>query len=90
MAMSRNFRIFVYNKLVQMVRIVKINYFPELNGGDYNGKVLYTSSTGRLYHAHIDICFFWRTIRIAKRQPKEAKVLPTLCRALSESDYFQI
>jgi hypothetical protein len=73
--------------------IEKINYFGEkTESNDWNAKVLYRATDGRLHHALIYVCFLSREFYISKKQHPECKVMPTLQRALNnkKSEYFSI
>lgn len=73
--------------------IEKINYFGEETGSnEWNAKVLYRGTDGRLHHALIYVCFFSREFYIPKKQHSECKVTPSLKRALNskKSEYFSI
>lgn len=73
--------------------IDKINYFgEETESNDWNAKVLYRATDGRLHHALIYVCFFRREFYISKKQGSECKVTPSLQRALNskKSEYFSI
>lgn len=73
--------------------IEKINYFGnETNSDDYNAKVLYRDTKGKLCLAHIYVCFFGKHIYISKNQPTEAKVKPILSKLLNQksTSYFNI
>ena len=74
-------------------KIEKINYFGNETGSDeWNAKVLYRTTNGKLHVAQVYVCFWSRTFYIAKNQPSECKVTPSLGRALSaeKAKYFKI
>ena len=74
------------------IKIEQLNYFGQsTNSRDFNAKVLYRKN-GKLYLAHIWVCFFNRAIYIANQQPKECKVLAGLGTALDnygKEHYFK-
>lgn len=73
--------------------IEKINYFGDQTGSnEWNAKVLYRTTTGKLHVALIYVCFFSRDFYISKKQHAECKVTPSLGRALKaqKAKYFQI
>jgi hypothetical protein len=73
--------------------IERINYFGEENKSDeWNAKVLYRGTDGRLRHALIYVCFWSREFYISKMQYPECEVTPSLKSALNnkKSEYFSI
>lgn len=58
------------------ILIDQVNYFGELEGENYNGKVVY-SKNGKFYNACIYICFYNKEVFFPK-QPKGCKSLTGL------------
>jgi hypothetical protein len=54
------------------ILIDQVNYFWDLEGENFNAKVVY-SKGGKFYHACIYVCFFRNQVYFPD-QPKECKV----------------
>jgi hypothetical protein len=66
---------------VSKIQIDTVNYFGNIEGENYNAKVLYRKN-GKLRLANIYIDYFWKRIYIPKKQHPECKVLKGLDLAL--------
>ena len=70
--------------MTQQITIEQVNYFG--GTGDYNAKALYRKN-GKLYLAHIKICFFWKQVHLPRWQPKECKVLKGFQEAINKHQF---
>jgi len=67
------------------ITIDTLNYFGNIEGNNFNAKVLYTKNE-KLYLAHVDIDFFNRRVYIPK-QAKECKVLAGFKKAINDHQF---
>ena len=66
--------------MTTQINILNLNYFGELEGENFNAKVVYTKN-GKSFHACIYLDYFWKDVYFPK-QPKECKVLSGLEQAI--------
>lgn len=67
------------------ITIDTVNYIGNIEGNDFNAKVLYTKNE-KLYLAHVNIDFFNKRVYIPK-QAKECKVLAGFEQAINEYQF---
>lgn len=68
------------------ITILNINYFGELEGENFNAKVVYSKGQ-KSFHACIYLDYLWKEVYFPK-QPKECKVLTGLEQAIRIQQRF--
>ena len=72
--------------MTSKITIQNLNYFGEIEGENFNAKVVYTKN-GKHFHACIYLDYFWKAVYFPK-QPKECKVLAGLEQAIKIYEKF--